>query len=88
MIGICENCGNNYDKAFIVVIDEEEHIFDSFECAINKVAPRCHHCHTPIIGHGIEFEENFFCCGRCAKSASTHIAAHSVTYGTTRILLS
>jgi hypothetical protein len=30
---ICETCGNDYDKAFQVRLNGEDHIFDSFECA-------------------------------------------------------
>ena len=35
----CETCGNEYDKAFTVVMDGESHAFDSFECAIERLAP-------------------------------------------------
>jgi hypothetical protein len=63
----CENCGNEYDKAFQVVLAGKEHIFDSFECAINVLAPKCEHCGTKIIGHGVESDGNFFCCAHCAK---------------------
>jgi transposase len=37
----CETCGNDYDKAFQVVINGVTHTFDSFECAIHRVAPTC-----------------------------------------------
>lgn len=64
----CEVCGNTYDKAFrIVSADGANHIFDSFECAIQSLAPACTHCHTRVIGHGIESEGHFFCCGHCAR---------------------
>lgn len=63
----CENCGNSYDKAFSVKMGGEEHFFDSFECAINKMAPRCAHCETAVIGHGVEAENQIFCCAHCAK---------------------
>lgn len=33
---------------------EETHTFDSFECAIHKLAPVCEHCDCKIVGHGIE----------------------------------
>ena len=48
---ICENCGNDYDKAFRVILGGEEHVFDSFECAIHALAPTCPHCGTRVIGH-------------------------------------
>ncbi len=50
----CEVCGNNYDKSFEVQVSNARHTFDSFECAIAKLAPRCEHCDCRVIGHGIE----------------------------------
>ena len=40
----CEVCGNDYDMAFQVVTAGVTHTFDSFECAIHKLAPICAHC--------------------------------------------
>ena len=45
----CEWCGNDYDKAFQVMMDRETHTFDSFECAIHALAPTCAHCRCRII---------------------------------------
>ena len=66
-MAICEVCGNDYDKAFQVIVGGEEHTFDSFECAIHGVAPRCTHCGCPIIGHGVEADGSIFCCASCAQ---------------------
>jgi hypothetical protein len=63
----CETCGNDYDKAFEVVKAGERHVFDSFECAIEALAPRCGHCGCRIIGHGVEAEDEIYCCASCAK---------------------
>lgn len=65
----CETCGNEYDKAFELTLDGKTHVFDSFECAIEAVAPRCAHCHCRVIGHGVEEQGSIYCCARCAKSA-------------------
>ena len=62
---VCETCGNDYDKAFQVVMGGKAHAFDSFECAIPALAPRCAHCGTRIIGHGMERAAHV-CCGHCA----------------------
>ena len=43
----CETCGNTYEKAFHVSLDGQTHVFDSFECAIEALAPRCTHCQLP-----------------------------------------
>jgi Rieske Fe-S protein len=63
----CETCGNTYDKTFDVVMGGETRTFDSFECAIQAVAPRCEHCGCRIIGHGLETDGVFYCCAHCAS---------------------
>ena len=64
----CELCGNEYDKAFEVVLAGQRHVFDSFECAISTLAPACHHCGCRIIGHGTEVNGTFYCCANCAST--------------------
>lgn len=65
-MAICEVCGNDYDKAFNVVMVGKTHTFDSFECAIHALAPTCAHCGVRIIGHGLEKDGIFYCCAHCA----------------------
>jgi len=66
----CETCGNTYDKAFEVIMNGgDRHTFDSFECAIQKLAPTCAHCDCRIIGHGMEAGDRIFCCAHCAEHA-------------------
>ena len=65
-VGTCEKCGNEYDKCFEVVIQERRHVFDSFECAIQALAPTCSHCGCKILGHGVEVDETMYCCAHCA----------------------
>jgi len=65
----CETCGNDYDKAFEVVINGQAHTFDSFECAIQALAPTCDHCGCRILGHGIEAKGTCFCCAHCAAAS-------------------
>jgi len=50
----CETCGNDYERAFQVVMDGQSHTFDSFECAIHALAPKCAHCGCSVIGHGVQ----------------------------------
>jgi len=65
----CETCGNEYDKTFKVITHEgESHTFDSFECAIHAVAPRCEHCGCTIVGHGVEADVSMYCCAHCAEA--------------------
>lgn len=65
----CEVCGNAYDKAFTVSRGGESFVFDSFECAIHKMAPRCDHCSCTIIGHGVEADGVYYCCAHCARKS-------------------
>ncbi|MEO8218215.1 MAG: hypothetical protein ABI718_14135 [Acidobacteriota bacterium] len=65
----CDVCGNDYDKAFTVDGPGGKGTFDSFECAIHKLAPRCGHCGCTIIGHGIGASDRFYCCASCARKA-------------------
>jgi hypothetical protein len=65
----CDTCGNDYDKAFQVTRDGETLTFDSFECAIHRMAPKCGHCGCRIIGHGVEARDAYYCCANCAHEA-------------------
>lgn len=69
-MAVCEVCGNDYHWAFQVnTSDGQTRTFDSFECAIAAVAPRCAHCGCRIIGHGVETARGvMFCCGHCART--------------------
>ena len=68
----CEVCGNKYDKCFEVRMAGEMHVFDSFECAIHALAPKCAHCGCQIIGHGMEAEGIFYCCAYCGSQHGVH----------------
>jgi hypothetical protein len=68
-IQTCEVCGNEYDKPLEIVTNGISHYFDSFECAIHALAPKCSHCQCRIIGHGVEAGGTMFCCAHCAHHA-------------------
>ena len=74
----CEVCGNDYHLSFQVVTAGQTHTFDSFECAIHKLAPVCEHCGCKIVGHGIEAEGTFFCCAHCARESGVPAAVDHV----------
>ncbi len=65
----CDVCGNDYDKSFEVSGPRGHGTFDSFECAIHKLAPKCEHCGCMVIGHGIESNGKFYCCANCARES-------------------
>lgn len=70
-MSVCEFCGNDYDKTFEVKMagDGQAHVFDSFECAVQTLAPLCAICGVRIIGHGLEADGNYYCCDHCAEKA-------------------
>jgi hypothetical protein len=74
----CEVCGNDYQRSFEVVVGGNRHVFDSFECAIQKLAPACDHCGCRIIGHGVEAGRKFFCCAHCARESGVTAAVDHV----------
>jgi hypothetical protein len=40
---------------------------ETCECAIHALAPKCEHCGTRIVGHGLEKDGTYYCCDHCAK---------------------
>ena len=77
-MAVCEKCGNDYDKAFEVSIGGESHVFDSFECAISALAPRCEQCDCWNIGHAVEGSGRMFCCANCAQQKGVTAAKDRV----------
>ncbi|MFA6237893.1 MAG: hypothetical protein WC635_11235 [Bacteriovorax sp.] len=64
----CMNCGVNIEKDYILFINGTEFTFDSFECAINFVAPRCANCNTIVMSRGLRSGEEVFCSDSCLNS--------------------
>lgn len=77
-MAVCDTCGNDYDKAFEVRLGGKTHQFDSFECAIHKLAPGCAHCGCRILGHGIEAKGAMYCCASCARQVGVQGAQDRV----------
>jgi len=78
-MGQCEVCDNNYDKTFVITLsDGKQHTFDSFECAVHALAPRCAHCGCRVLGHGIEGDSKTFCCAHCAREEGMEMARDRV----------
>ena len=68
----CSHCGNESEFAFRVTAhDGASRVFDSFECAIESLAPRCMHCACRIIGHPVRRGSAAFCCEHCARRAAS-----------------
>ena len=64
----CEVCGNEYSRVLRITQDGVTHSFDSFECAIHLLAPKCGHCDCKVIGHGVEANGVVYCCAHCAHA--------------------
>jgi hypothetical protein len=64
----CETCHNEYERTFEVMLDGKTHTFDSFECAIHRLAPECASCGIRILGHGVQAGEEMFCSASCARN--------------------
>ena len=62
----CDVCGNDYEHSFTVQTVRGDGVFDSFECAIHALAPRCAHCSCTVIGHGVGRGGKVYCCEHCA----------------------
>jgi|SRR5690606_35162707 len=77
----CDTCGNEYERSFEVTRDGRAYTFDSFECAIHKLAPVCENCSARIIGHGVQTDDQMFCSAHCARQrgvrgVTDHVGAH------------
>ncbi len=66
---VCNTCGNDYDKTMHIIIEGREYDFDSFDCAIHSLAPKCENCGCRVIGHGVQSDKSIFCSVHCASSA-------------------
>ena len=71
-LATCDTCGNAYDKTFTVQREGRVGTFDSFECAVQFMAPECAHCGCRILGHGVGSEQGIFCCAHCARHDGEH----------------
>jgi hypothetical protein len=68
-MAICETCGNEYARPFIVSREGESWTFDSIECAASKLAPSCAQCGCRVLGHGLEQDGSVYCCAHCSRRA-------------------
>lgn len=64
----CEVCGNNNEECFEVRLGKESHVFDSFECAMKALTPKCARCGCQISSQGVLEDNVLFCSYFCANS--------------------
>lgn len=65
----CDQCGNDYANPMRIEKDGASYTFDSFECAMTKLAPTCPECDARILGHGVDAQGHTYCCNHCADRA-------------------
>ena len=75
MVTRCDLCGNECGRTFEVRIARKQYFFDSFQCAIQLLAPKCIHCGCRIIGHGFEADKDVFCSAHCVSEYASARAA-------------
>ncbi|MEV4254554.1 hypothetical protein AB0J52_15500 [Spirillospora sp. NPDC049652] len=73
----CEVCGNDYAMSFEVHAQGAVHVFDSFECAITRMAPICEQCGCRVVGHGVAVDQKWYCSAHCARAAEPERGAQA-----------
>ncbi|MET7527120.1 hypothetical protein [Streptomyces sp900116325] len=79
-MAVCEVCRNDYELAFEVrAAGGAVHIFDSIECAAQKMAPTCVNCQCRILGHGMQADGQIRCahCAREKGSSRSQLVDHA-----------
>jgi hypothetical protein len=78
----CEVCGKDYEWVFqVVTAGGRTRTFDTFECAIEALAPTCDHCGCKIIGHGMEANGFLLLCASCAAARRERASRSPVVEG-------
>ena len=66
----CEVCGNDMAKCFEIRLGGNTHVFDSFECAMRALTPRCGYCGCHLVGDAIVLGNTVYCSYECANEDS------------------
>ncbi|MFI9563516.1 hypothetical protein [Streptomyces rishiriensis] len=73
----CEVCGSDRGMTFEVrAYGGAVHTFDSFDCAIHRMAPVCEHCRVTITGHAVEAEGHLYCSAYCAEVEGRRVSTY------------
>ena len=68
---VCEVCGKRVDRSFEVHLGGEKHVFDSFECAVRGLMPKCCLCGSLLLGPGVQIGDRLYCSSFCASLYNT-----------------
>ncbi len=65
LVARCEVCGLATRSPIRVIANGATHTFDSYQCAIHRLAAECEHCGCRILGRSLESEGRHFCSSEC-----------------------
>jgi hypothetical protein len=71
MVSRCEVCGNPISGGVRLIADGMTHVFDSFQCAIHRLAPECEYCGCKVLGRPTVVGRSAYCDEWCAQAASS-----------------
>ena len=77
-MGRCEVCHNDEGQTFEVLTGQSRHTFDTFECAINALAPVCAICQSRIVGHPVEEDGHLYCGAHCCLLKRASVLARLI----------
>ena len=78
----CEGCGNDDYLSLEVITAGVTQVFDTFECAVHKLALVCHHCGCKVPGHGIKANGHvLLLCALCSARRRNHCCRSTRTTG-------
>lgn len=68
----CEVCGETREPCFEVHLGGQRHVFDSFECAMRGLMPKCDLCGCLILGPCVQEGDGSYCSHLCANLYGVH----------------
>jgi hypothetical protein len=61
----CEVCGYVTRSGIRIIQGGVTHLFDSYQCAITRLAAECTHCGCRILGRPVEVHQRAYCSQEC-----------------------
>jgi hypothetical protein len=65
----CEVCDCGCVEPIAICVNDVTHTYDSLECAIVGLAPRCANCGELVVSRGVSRRSQIFCADGCAEAA-------------------
>jgi hypothetical protein len=74
MTARCEVCGFATRSGIRIIAGGVTHLFDSYQCAIHRLAPECEHCGCRILGRPLEVQQRPYCSPECLAAVQHPVA--------------